>query len=134
MNNSVRVNADDTLNVMRTYIEEKYGYENTTAQATVHKGYFDYRDCEPDRVEVTVKANKDLGLGLGISEISIALNEDEMSAIIIKKLMDQGISVQHITFEKTENGYYDRGDLSFTGTKISLKTLDEFKKPKEFIR
>lgn len=127
MNNSIRVKPEDTLNVVKVYIESNYGYENASAKAIVHEGCNDQRDYEPSRVEFCITAKKDLGLGIGISEINISLSEKEVAAIITKKLTDQNVQVERIDFEKQLTGGYRDETLSFTGIKIHLPVLESMK-------
>lgn len=137
MNNSIKVKPEDTLNVVKNYIIDNYGYQDATARAITHKGCNDYRDYEPDRIEIAVTAKKDLGLGIGESEVIITLDEKEISAIIMKRLGDQNVDVDRIEFSKTRGvGYYDEDGITFTGTTIHLKTLDELKNinTKEYYR
>lgn len=120
MNNYIKIRPEDTFNAIKVYIESNYGYENVVVTATTYPGCNDQRDYEPSRVEFRVVAKKDIGLGIGISEINITLSEKEVSAILTKKLNDQNVQVDRIEFEKQIQGYYRGESLTFTGTKIHM--------------
>jgi hypothetical protein len=117
MNNYVKVNPENMLNVIKTYIEINYGYENASVKIVVHKGYSDFRDYEPDKIEAIITANKDLNLGIGISEITITLDEKDISGIIMKKLAEQNVRIDRVEYE-VESG------TKFTGTKIHMPVIN----------
>ena len=120
------IKKETTFNVLKSYIEEHYGYENASISARAYEGCYDPRGSEPGRVEFDVRAKKDLGLGIGISDITFVLGEKEASAVITQKLAEQGVEVAKTEFDRSMGDYYDRG-YNFTGTKIYVKTLEDMK-------
>jgi len=128
MNQYFKIKGEDTLNVIKNYIEDEYEYNDAKITTIGHKGYSDYREHEPDRVEFAVTAKKDLGLGIGVSEITLTLSEAEASAIMMKKLAEQDVQIAGLEFEKhIGSGYQDEGMLTFGGTKVMIKTLEDMK-------
>jgi hypothetical protein len=125
MNNYLKIGKKETLDLIKEYVEANYGYQDVSTSATAYKGYQDVREYEAERVEFTVKGKKDLGLGIGKSELTIVLTEKDAEAIILQKLANNDIEGNDVVFENSDDGdYFDRGGLSFNGVKVSVNLLE----------
>ena len=124
MNQFITISAKDTLNILKAYIEINYGYANSTIKHRYIKGYSDCREYEPDRVEFHIVTNKDLGLGIGVSQIELILNQKEAAAIIQNQLLESKMEISGVSFILSSE--------EFEGTKVTIKSLftGENKSPK----
>lgn len=121
-----KISKEDTLKLLKSYIEPKYGYSDSTITTKVILGCSNYRDYEPDRVEFEIITKKDLGLGIGESSIVLSIDEKEAILILKNKLIESDIQVNNIKFELITG--YERGSGNsklFDGTAIGIKTLED---------
>ena len=126
MNQSIKISEESTLNFLKTYIENNYGYENSSVIAKAHEGNSYYREYEPAYVEFVITTNKYLGSEIGEAKVVLNMNEQEAAAIIQKQLEDNGLSVEEVKFVISDGSivYHPK---TFKGTEVFVRSLIDTK-------
>lgn len=127
MKETITLSADNTLKFLVGSVEAASSYTGCVARAIITSGYYDYRETIPESYKFVISTEKDVGLGIGSAKIEVELSEEEAASLIVKRLNEQGIEAEKVTFKQKAKSY-GRSEMNkdeFDGATIALKTLNQ---------